>query len=65
MENILLLVCMVMFNDRDEFANVLFMIVIEGELIVVIKLNHLMYELFSFTKNIIVHRLVLSVVIIV
>ena len=65
MENILLLVCMVMFNDRDEFANVLFMIVIEGEWIVVIKLNHLMYELFSFTKNIIVHRLVLSVVIIV
>ena len=44
MGNILWLECMVMFNDRDEFANVLFMIVIEGEWIVVIKLNRLMYE---------------------
>ena len=56
MENILLLVCMVMFNDQDEFANVLFMIVIEGGSIVAIKLNRLMYEWFSSTKNIIVHQ---------
>ena len=56
MGNILWLECMVMFNDRDEFANVLFMIVIEGGSIVAIKLNHSMYEWFSSTKNIIAHR---------
>ena len=52
MGNILLLVCMVMISGRGEFANELSMIVIVGGLIVSIKLNRLMYGLFSSTKNI-------------
>ena len=55
-----MLVCMVMISGRDEFANELSMIVIEGGLIVLVILNRLMYGLFSSTKNIIFHRLVLS-----
>lgn len=53
MGNILLLVCMVIISGRGEFANELSMIVIAGGLIASIKLNRLMYELFSSTKNII------------
>lgn len=53
MGNILLLVCMVIISGRGEFANELSMIVIADGLIASIKLNRLMYELFSSTKNII------------
>ena len=44
---------MVIISGRGEFANELSMIVIAGGLIASIKLNRLMYELFSSTKNII------------